>query len=252
MYLTSPLLSAQGVRHGFFTRVGGVSATPFDSLNFSTSVGDDPLSVAQNRERGAKALGVSPERVFRVSQVHGSEVIVVRGEETNTDTAKRPGDAVISEVSGVACAVITADCVPILVASRRSGHVAAIHAGWRGFVAGVVPRTIEALEGLGAGDFVAAVGPHISVLEFEVSEEVASQLAVLAPTAHVVTRQRPRPHVDLRLLARAQLVASGCLAECVDDVHGCTYREADRFFSYRRDGARSGRQLAAIVAGSSS
>jgi len=239
---------ALGVRHGFFMRAGGVSRAPFDSLNFSTSVGDDPVLVQANRELGARALDVPPERVFRVSQVHGCEVVVVHGQEAQSETAKQPGDAVVSSAAGAACAVITADCVPILVASRTTAHVAAIHSGWRGFVAGVIPRALAALRALGAGDFVAAVGPHIGVDAFEVSEDVALELEQAAAGALVVRRGAPRPHVDLRLLARAQLRASGLADDLVDDVLGCTHAESDRFFSHRRDGARSGRQLAAIVA----
>ncbi len=149
------------MRHGFFMRAGGVSKVPFDSLNFSASVGDDPLSVRRNRELGARALGVSADRVFRVSQVHGSDVVVV-SEEGAAETAKKPGDAVISATPGTACGVITADCVPILLASRTSGHVAAVHSGWKGFVAGVLPRTIGELRETGAGEPWLRSGPHIS------------------------------------------------------------------------------------------
>lgn len=247
LLLTSSLLTRSGVRHGFFMRAGGVSQAPYGSLNFSASVGDDPAAVVANREIGAKALGVSPHRVFRVSQVHGSDVVVVRGEEANSETACRPADAVISDAPGAACAVITADCVPVLLASRTTAHVAAIHSGWRGFVAGIVPRAIETLQAQGAGDFVAAIGPHISAAAFEVSSEVAAQLGALAPSFDIVDFSGQRPHVNLRLLARAQLIFAGLDPECIQDVLGCTYLEPSRFFSYRRDGAQSGRQLAAIV-----
>jgi len=247
LFLTSPLLSDLGVRHGFFMRAGGVSEGPFASLNFSTSVGDDPLAVAQNRRLGAEALGVSPDRVFRVSQVHGSDVVVVRGAEQAAPAAKTPGDAVISALSDSACGVITADCVPVLVASRTTPHVAAIHSGWRGCVAGVIPRAIEVMQRLGAKDLVAAIGPHISLEAFEVSDEVALELAPLAPGLEVVRRTGPRPHVDLRAIARAQLLASGLAPSGIDDVHGCTFLDRERFFSFRRDGAEGGRQLAAIV-----
>jgi len=249
LYLTSPLLSDLGVRHGFFMRAGGASTGPFASLNFSTSVGDDPVAVAQNRRLGAEALGVSPDRVFRVSQVHGSDVVVVRALDEAAPTAKKPGDAVISALSDSACGVITADCVPVLVASRSTPHVAAIHSGWRGCVAGVIPRAIEAMQSLGAKDLVAAIGPHISLEAFEVSEEVALELRPLAPGIEVVRRTGARPHVDLRAIARAQLLVSGLTPGAIDDVHGCTFLEPERFFSYRRDGAQSGRQLAAIVPG---
>jgi YfiH family protein len=247
LFLTSSLLTGTGVRHGFFMRAGGFSAAPFDSLNFATSVGDDPASVQANREVGARALGIAPERVFRVSQVHGCEVVVVAGVEGNSETAVRPADAIVSGAAETACAVITADCVPVLLASRRTAHVAAIHAGWRGLVAGVIPRAIATLDALGAGDYVAAIGPHISAAAFEVSTEVAGELGALAQGRDIVQETTGRPHVDLRRLTRAQLEDAGLESACVDDVMGCTFLEPSRFFSYRRDGARSGRQLAAVV-----
>jgi len=245
-FLLSPLLTSAGIRHAFFTRAGGVSQPPYGSLNLSLSVGDEPDAVLENRRLTARALEVAPERVFRASQVHGCGVVVVDGPEANTETASRPGDAVVTASAGAACAVITADCVPILVASRRTPHVAAIHSGWRGFVAGIIPRAFDALRAAGADDFVVAVGPHISVDAFEVSDEVAEQLGALA--TGIVQQGKQKPHVDLRRLAHAQLRAAGVSADCVDDVLGCTYLEPTRFFSYRRDGAKSGRQLAAIVA----
>jgi YfiH family protein len=140
----------------------------------------------------------------------------------------------------------------VLLADPASGAVAAVHAGWRGVVAGVVEAAVTRLAELGAkpSDVLAAIGPHISLAAFEVSEDVAHQLEAVSPEAHVVDRTSwAKPHVDLRRIVRAKLRALGLGNERIDDVPGCTVLEPERFFSFRRDGARSGRHLSAIVAG---
>jgi YfiH family protein len=250
--LESALLSRAGFSHGFFTRQGGVSDGAFRSLNFSSAVGDAPERVAANFERAGTALGVDAPRIYFLSQVHGRDVITVDGSEPRSEVLERRGDGVVSRTPGVACGVRSADCVPVLVADRRSGAVAALHAGWRGTVAGIVGAGVRRLCELAGNDvdLVAAIGPHISLAAFEVSEEVARELAAASPDAGVVDRSRgPRPHVDLRRIVRAQLRAAGLADENVDDVFGCTVGDPERFFSFRRDGAKSGRHLSAIVAG---
>jgi YfiH family protein len=141
--------------------------------------------------------------------------------------------------------------VPVLIADQRSGRVAAAHAGWRGVVRGIVRVTVGSLlkQGSQVKDLLAAVGPHISVAAFEVSEEVALELASAAPGVGAVVRNPgAKPRVDLRRLVRAQLTSLGFAEAAVDDVQGCTVSDADLFFSYRRDGAASGRHLSAVVA----
>jgi len=164
---------------------------------------------------------------------------------------ERRGDAVSSASAGVGCAVRTADCVPVLIADQRTGRVAAAHAGWRGVVRGIVTSTVKSLlqQGCQVKDLLAAVGPHISVTAFEVSEDVAHELSQAVPDVDAVVRKPgAKPHVDLRKLVRAQLVAQGLENAAVDDVHGCTVSDPELFFSYRRDGAVSGRHLSAVVA----
>ncbi|MEB2313754.1 MAG: peptidoglycan editing factor PgeF [Sorangiineae bacterium] len=248
---TSPLLEASGFRHAFFTRRGGVSTGAYASLSFSTASGDAPDHVSENLARAARALGVAPNMLYFLSQVHGREVLRVRGGEARDEVLRREGDAVVSGDAGVACAVRVADCVPLLVADRASGAVAAAHAGWRGVAAGVAAESVRALRALtGAeGALVAAIGPHISVDAFEVSDEVAQTLRDASPDPDVV-RPGPhgRPHVNLRKIIRAQLCEVGLRAQDVDDVGGCTVGDPARYFSFRRDGKASGRHLAAIVA----
>jgi polyphenol oxidase len=247
-FLKSELLERSGFRHAFFTRRGGVSEGPFRSLNFSSAVGDDIANVAENLELAARALGVPRAWIYFGSQVHGRDAIIVDGSEDRWQVLEREGDAVVSATPGVACSVRTADCVPILVADRKSGAVAALHAGWRGAVAGIVEAGVWALGGA-ATDFVAAIGPHISARAFEVAEDVAAELLAASPEPAVIDRSLgERPHVDLRRMVRAQLRAAGLLDAAIDDVFGCTVGDPDLFFSYRRDGKRSGRHLSAIVA----
>lgn len=247
----SPLLRAAGFRHAFFTRQGGVSEGPYASLNFSVPVGDAPERVAENLRRAAAALGVEPGRLYFLSQIHGRDVVVLDGAEERETVLHRQGDAVASRTPGVACSVRIADCVPVLVADRSSGAVAAAHAGWRGVAAGVAAETVRTLRSMigDEGDLIAAIGPHISVAAFEVSEDVAAQLLAASPDPDVVDRgYGPKPHVDLRRILRAQLRELGLPDDAIDDVRGCTVGDPEHYFSFRRDGKQSGRHLAAIVA----
>jgi YfiH family protein len=250
--VTSALLAGAGFRHAFFTRVGGVSLAPWDSLSFAASVGDDPEAVRENFRRAARVLGVDPARVYVLSQVHGTASRVLSGAEDRDEVVREVGDVTVSCAAGVACGVRSADCVPVLVADRASGAVAAIHSGWRGTVANAAHAGVLALRALagGDGDLVAAIGPHIARCCFEVGDDVAAALAGASPLgdAAVLRQDGRKPHVDLRRVVRAQLEAAGVAAGAIDDVTGCTVCERERFHSYRRDGARSGRMLSAIVA----
>ncbi len=252
--LRSALLDAAGFRHAFFTREGGVSPPPWDSLNFAVPVGDDPESVRENLRRAAAALGVPPARLYMPSQVHGTASRVLTGAEARDDVVRSTGDVALSRVPGVACGVRSADCVPILVADRGTGAVAAVHSGWRGTVAGAAGAGVAALRALsgGEGDLLAAIGPHISACCFEVGDDVAATLAACSPAGDgaLVTAPGRKTRVDLRRIVHAQLEAAGVEPGRIDDVAGCTVCEPGRFHSFRRDGARSGRLLSAIVAGS--
>jgi len=249
-YLESRLLRAAGFRHAFFTRRGGVSEGPFATLNFSAAAGDSDSAVSENLARAAAALGVQVTRLYFLTQVHGNRTCQLVGDEAAEDVRERSGDAILSRCPDLACCVRVADCVPILIGDQFSGEAAAVHAGWRGAVAGVVPAAVAELASGGGkpARMVAAIGPHISLAAFEVSEPVAAQLASASTAADVVDRSRsPRPHVDLGRLIRAQLREAGLADDAIDDIRGCTVGEPDSFFSYRRDGKRSGRHLAAIV-----
>ena len=247
--LTSQRLTGAGFRHAFFTRQGGVSAPPWDTLSFAASVGDDPVAVRENFARAALFLGVDAARVYVLSQVHGTAARTLTGAEDRDEVIKLLGDVTVSRASDVACGVRSADCVPVLVGDRESGAAAAIHSGWRGTVSNATAAGVAALRALigGPGALVAAIGPHIERCCFEVGDDVAAELAGCSTLgATIVSREGGKAHVDLRRIVRAQLEAVGVTE--IDDVPGCTVCERELFHSYRRDGARSGRMLSAIVA----
>ena len=247
------MLSRAGFRHGFSLRTGGVSPPPFDALNLARNVGDEAQAVRENHRRVAEEVGYAPERLYEVSQVHGASVERADPTLEAREFRQREADALVLAQAGYAVGVRVADCVPVLVAHAGTGAVSAIHAGWRGVVQGVVPAALDVLCKLAqaeARELLCAIGPHIGPESFEVGDEVARELARVAPNdARVVIAREPRPHVHLERAVRAQLLAFGVTPENIERVPGCTFRETERFFSFRRDGSRSGRHLAAIVAG---
>lgn len=246
--LRSQLLGAFGFEHGFFTRLGGVSAGPYASLNFTTATGDEANSVSRNLEIAAKALGVVPQQIHFLSQVHGKESLIVNMNSDPQQTAATEGDIILTH-EPIAAAIRTADCVSILIACKKTRWVAACHAGWKGVVRGAVVESVQKLRELGATDLIAAIGPHISVDAFQVSEDVFEELLDVSPDKAVGVRREGALYVDLRRLVRVQLEANGLKSAAIDDVHGCTVREPERFYSFRRDGEASGRLLSAIVGG---
>lgn len=227
-----------------------MSEGPYESLNFSRAVGDAAERVAENVALAADVLGVAASRVYYLSQVHGAVTHVLHGAETPEEVLTWEGDALTSRVATVACGVRSADCVPVLVGDRASGAVAAIHAGWRGVVGGAVESGVAKLraEAGAPGDLVAAIGPHIRVGAFEVSEDVARELEAASPVPGVVERGEAKPHVSLARIVTGKLRALGLEMSSIDDVGGCTVSEPERFFSFRRDGKIGGRHLSAIVA----
>ncbi len=247
MHLLSPRLTEAGFRHAFFTRQGGVSSDAYTSLNFSYAVGDDSKNVDENLRRAGEFVGLPANRVFFAAQVHGDGVLELTGDEAQLDVVLREGDALISAEPTLACGVRTADCVPILIADTRTGRVAAVHAGWRGLVGHVIRAAGERLGG-NPEHWVAAIGPHISVEAFEISDDVAERLEGASDASDAIVRAPGRkPHANLRTIARAQLERLGVPAEQIDQVLGCTLGQPELFFSYRRDGKASGRHLSVIV-----
>jgi YfiH family protein len=251
--LRSQLLEKHGFLHGFSTRAGGVSQPPFDALNLGRAVGDNADSVRENHRRLALEIGYDVARLFETSQVHGASVRLVDSRDDDVALMREESaDALVTTSAGDAIGIRTADCTPILIADPESGGVAAIHAGWRGVVAGVVAagvRTLEEACGATASRFIVAIGPCIRAASFEVGDEVAAQIAAVAHGADVVIPRVPRPHVDMVRAVVAQLEALGIPGASIDDLGVDTFAEPARFFSHRRDAHASGRHLSVIVAG---
>jgi hypothetical protein len=249
--LRSEVLRRAGVRHAFNLRTGGTSGGPFESFNLGRAVGDEAAAVDENHRRFAAAAGYQVGALYELSQVHGARVRLAAAHELPQSVRLEEGDALVAPRGAIAIGVRVADCVPVLIADAHTGAVAAIHAGWRGTVAGVLEAGVHALSALGAEPSALSVAlfPHIRACCFEVGDEVAQQLQACSPDPNVVDRSRAKPHVDLAAILRAKLRALDVPASAVDDVAGCTRCEAERFFSFRRDGRRSGRHLAAIVSG---
>jgi YfiH family protein len=257
MPLRSQLLVEHGFRHGFSPRAGGVSRPPYASCNLGRGVGDDPAHVAENHRRFADAVGYAPDSLFELNQVHGRVVRDVTPGNQPLQLREESGDGLVG-TRGTVVGVRTADCMPVLVADPVTRTAAALHAGWRGVVLGVVAAGVErsiAVAGAPPERLIAAVFPQIGVCCFEVSDDVAQQLVAaspLLPAAGVsVVEQRPgeKPRVSLSAIVQQQLMAAGIPRANIDVVSGCTLCDAERFFSFRRDGQASGRHLTAIVAG---
>ncbi len=216
------------------TRVGGVSEPPFESLNLSFSSGDDPERVEQNRSRVVTALNL-PESPRWLKQVHGTRVV-----DAETAINRPQADGSIASRPGQVLAVMTADCVPVLLCDRGGRRIAAAHAGWRGLAAGVLESTVAALEWK-PSELLAWLGPGIGPRAFEVGPEVREAFMTVDRIAAGCFRNGngDRLLADLYQLARQRLGRAG--VEAVFGGEHCTFSEPAKFFSYRREGRRSGR-----------
>jgi YfiH family protein len=244
-----------GVRHVFFTRIGGVSDGIYASLNCGFGSGDQPEHVYENRTRAAAQLSVGADRLLSLHQVHGREVIAVESPWSTEAGGVRPkADAMVTDRPGIALGILSADCAPVLLADAEARVIGAAHAGWRGALVGVIEATIAAMVRLGArAERVAArVGPAIGPDSYEVGPEFPAPF--LAADAASTRFFRPAPRAghflfDLPGYCLSRLVASGiAAASCSRDD---TCRDEQRYFSYRRNtlaGVRDyGRGLSAIV-----
>jgi YfiH family protein len=220
-----------GARFAFTDRWGGVSAVPYEALNLGGAVGDDPDAVRTNRELAAKSLGLDPALVVWMNQVHGPDVAVVDGPWVSSGIPSV--DAIVTVRRGLALAVLTADCTPVLLADPVAGVVAAAHAGRPGMVAGVVPAAVRAMVELGAEPerIVARTGPAVCGRCYEVPDEMRAEVAAIEPAAYAETSWGT-PAVDVTAGVHAQLERLGVCDRAQSPV--CTL-ESDDHFSYRRD-----------------
>jgi hypothetical protein len=250
--LRSPLLQAvAGVSHAFFTRRGGVSRGLYESLNVGLGSDDNPEAVRENRRRAAAALGAGPEALATCFQTHSAAVVLAR---SSWGDDRPRGDGVVTAREGLICGALAADCAPVLIADGAAGVVAAVHAGWRGALAGVVEAAVAAMVGLGASPpgMVAAVGPCIGRVSYEVGSEFMARFTgrdddhrrFFSPGGAPDKRQFDLPGFVLSRLAEAGVGASEWIGldTCADEALFFSNRRA-----FRRGEPDFGRLLSGIM-----
>ena len=245
-FISSRLLAQHGLLGLYSLRGGGVSPPPFDSLNFGSGLGDAQANIEENLHRLCRTAELAA-RPHQLVQVHGATIRWLAGPgREHPDEA----DILLSNQSGTALAVRTADCLPLLLADPVSGTIAAVHAGWRGTVAKVAAAAVQEMVAGGADPktMLASLGPCIGPCCFEISTDVAAQLSGCAPGAEAhIHRTNSTITADLRQINRLQLLNCGLGPERVEQIKECTTCDRTRFFSYRRDGGRAGRHLAVVA-----
>lgn len=228
-----------GVKAISTTRNGGVSIAPYDTLNLGDHVGDDPQSVLNNRQRLAKHLMLSDDDIIWLEQVHGVNVLTLDHQPPTSYKA----DASYTNIPRKACAIMTADCLPVLFCSLAGNEVAAAHAGWRGLQAGVLEQTIQRFKAE-PKNIMAWLGPSIGPEQFEVGPEVREAFMDVNPEAEAAFKARDNKYLaDIYLLARQRLNSLG-----VQKIYGgnfCTVSQSELFFSYRRE-KQTGRMASLI------
>ena len=250
--LQAAILALPGIRHGFFTRAGGVSEGIYASLNGGVGSNDGAAHVAENRARMAAALGVMPGNFITAHQIHSPHVVVA---DTAWPIEARPrADGIVTQVGGLAVVVSTADCGPVLLADAQARVVGAAHAGWRGALTGIVEATIDAMERLGAtrSNIHAALGPMIRQRNYEVGADLIERFhAENAGNERFFAPAAREGHAlfDLAGYIAARLTRAGIRA--VEDLGLCTYADPAQFFSFRRATHRAeadyGRHVNAIM-----
>lgn len=252
-YYRSPLL--RDVRHGFSTRLGGVSTLRHTaSMNLAFGRGDSEDVVMRNLELFGEALEIDPRTAVSLPQIHSDDVIYVtedmRGFGYYTETSLKC-DGYVTDTRDIALGVKTADCVPILLADKAAGVICAIHAGWRGTAAGICARSVEKMLSLGAKkeNIYAAIGPSICKCCFEIGEDVAEQLRKIAPMSGLIIpsmSDKTKYFADLPGINREILRHAGIKPENIDFSGLCTCCNDDVFHSHRKTGGVRGTMLALI------
>lgn len=246
------LAGQSGIRHGFFTRLGGISTGIYESLNCGAGSKDDAAAVRENRTKVAEMLDIAPEHLITPYQVHSADAVVAEEPWQPKDAPK--ADAIVTRTPGLAIGVVTADCAPVLLYEPQAGVIGAAHAGWRGALTGIAEATVKAMVSLGAepARILAAIGPAISVTAYEVGADY--QAEVLAQDAaagdfFVIDDSTGEPHFDLPAYVAERLTRAGI--GDIFDLGLCTYCDEARLYSYRRSQhwgeSDYGRQLSAIV-----
>ena len=251
MFCASTLESCDGIRHGFFTRQGGVSKGIYGSLNCGLGSRDDAEAVRQNRALVAETLSVEPDRLLTLYQIHSPIAVIV---DSPWDGTVAEADALVTSTPGLAIGALTADCAPVLFCDAQARVIAAAHAGWRGALSGIVEATVATMEELGARRerTIAVIGPSISQRAYEVGSEYRERFVAEEPGSEaffVTDDSSGEPHFDLASYVGDRLARAG--VGTISDLGLCTYCDETRLFSYRRSQHHGeddyGRQISAIV-----
>jgi YfiH family protein len=239
-----------GLRHGFSTRLGGQFASPERGLNLGDTAWDIPERVDENKHRYLSALHLQACSLVTLRQVHSCRIHIIK--EIPGQWNPSPGDAMVTCLSGIALAVRTADCLPVLIADPDTGAVAAVHSGWRGTLQTIAYHTVRDMQrffGSNPARLQAAIGPGIRSCCFEVGPEVSDLFLVKFSGRGVVipaTETKGKCRVNLSEALKIQLRDAGMHPKNINDIELCTCCNTDRFFSYRAEGERSGRMMAVI------
>jgi len=252
MFKAPSLAAIDGVGHGFFTRLGGVSEGIYASLNCGPGSNDEAANVSENRARIERALDAEPGKLVSVYQKHTNTAVVAKKPWTKDKIPE--ADAIVTSTPGLAIGILTADCAPVLLCDPEVRVIGAAHAGWRGAKLGIAEATVEAMTGLGAQPerIRAAIGPAISQGAYEVGHDYREQFLADEPDSEaffIIDEGSGEPHFDLPGYVAQRLARAG-VGEVVD-LGFCTYYDETRLFSYRRSQHHGeddyGRQISAIV-----
>lgn len=244
-YYTFEHMANAGLRHAIFTRKGGVSPAPFDSLNHSISTGDTLANVQRNRELALAALGITPDRLATVWQVHGINVLALQAPcDVNAQA-----DALITQTPGLALTLRFADCTPILLYDPRQRAIGMAHAGWRGTVEGMVQAAVKAMQtqyNTNPADLLAGIGPSIGASVYAVGLDVQHAVTRAFPNAdNLLQRRDGQVYFDLWEANASALRACG--VQNIEVAGICTYQNATEFFSHRASGPHTGRFAAVAI-----
>jgi len=237
-----------GLLHGFLGRRGGKSAGRYAGLNVSYRVGDDNKVVSQNVCDMKAAIGIHDGKIVTMQQVHGDNLIEITDKKMK-ETGE--ADGVVTAESGVYLGVLTADCVPLLFIAPKQRLAAAVHAGWKGTLAGIATKTVEYFKsryGVASGELEVALGPSIGVCCYDVNNDVATPLMKKwgALTTPSIAMKSGKPHINLSRLNRDILRSAGVPGKQLFQIGPCTSCAPDEFFSYRRQGGETGRQIGVV------
>lgn len=249
-FKTHGLLDNNGISHGFFSRLGGVSTGQYDSLNAGHGSDDTPENVHENRHRIAKALGTTEPNLLSLWQCHSRDVLILDGP---LGSERPKADGLVTKTKGLALSALSADCGPVLLTDPDNQIIGACHAGWRGALSGITDATIDAMESIGADreSIRAVLGPCISVKAYEVGPEFRDTFVAESEVYDRFFEQGPngRPHFDLKRFILMRLRQAGL--NHIEALPDCTYSEPERYFSYRynthHDISDYGRNISAII-----